>query len=157
MRGLPEVDEAKALMLEAMEWSVFKWLFEKRRVRETADQANAALDDLNRVVKARWRSDMKAAYQELLAKTGVGSRRQAEPAPQNIDPEVRVLAKRIKDADEAAHRARMDAENTFDEAEKQLNTGMAREGCQKAIRSWELHEKAIRAAEAAPGFDKVKM
>jgi len=158
VRKLPEVEEAKSLMMEAMEWSVFRWLFEKRRVRETADQANAALDDLNRAVKARWRSDVKAAYKELPAKAGgAGSRRQADPAPQNIDPQVRTFAKKVKEADDAAHRARMDAEDTFDEAERQLNTDMAREGCQKAIRSWELHEKAIRAAEAAPGLDKVKM
>jgi hypothetical protein len=41
----------------------------------------------------------------------------------------------------------MDAEATFDLAEKQLSTSMAREGCRKAIHSWELHEKAIRKAE----------
>jgi hypothetical protein len=42
----------------------------------------------------------------------------------------------------------MDAEETFDEAERQLSTSLAREGCRKAIQSWELHEKAIRRAEA---------
>jgi len=42
----------------------------------------------------------------------------------------------------------MDAEATFDEAEKQLSTRLAREGCRKAIESWDLHEKAIRKAEA---------
>jgi hypothetical protein len=68
VRKLPEVEEAKALMIEATEWSVFRWLFEKRRVREAADQANAALDKLNQAVKARWRSDVKAAYKELAAK-----------------------------------------------------------------------------------------
>jgi hypothetical protein len=46
MRTLSEVEEAKALMIEAVEWSLFRWLFEKRRVRETADQANAALDKI---------------------------------------------------------------------------------------------------------------
>jgi hypothetical protein len=42
----------------------------------------------------------------------------------------------------------MDAEDAFDLAEKQLSTRLAREGCQKAIHSWDLHEKAIRKAEA---------
>jgi hypothetical protein len=42
----------------------------------------------------------------------------------------------------------MDAEQTFDTAEKQLSTALAREGCRKAIRSWELRERAIRKAEA---------
>jgi hypothetical protein len=50
-----------------------------------------------------------------------------------------------KDAE--AYQARMDAETTFDLAEKQLSTSLAREGCRKAIHSWELHEKAIRKAE----------
>jgi hypothetical protein len=48
-----------------------------------------------------------------------------------------------------AERAHLDAENTFDEAERQLSTRLAREGCAKAIASWELHEAAIRKAEAA--------
>jgi hypothetical protein len=41
----------------------------------------------------------------------------------------------------------MDAEETFDKAEKQLSTALAREGCRKAILSWDLHEKAIHKAE----------
>jgi hypothetical protein len=48
IRRLTEVDDAKELMADAMEWSVVKWLWEKNRVRETADRANAALDRLDR-------------------------------------------------------------------------------------------------------------
>ena len=151
VKKLPEVEEAKALMIEAVDWSVFRWLFEKRRVRETADQANAALDKLNQAVKARWSRDMKIAYKELAAKAG--GARQSEPASQ-IDPQVRLFAKRVKEADDPAYRARMDAEDTFDEAERQLNTDLAREGCQKAIHQWELDAKAIRRAEAVPGSTK---
>jgi hypothetical protein len=54
----------------------------------------------------------------------------------------------MKDADDEAWGARMDAEKTFDDAEKQLSTSLAREGCRKAIQSWDLHEKAIRKSEA---------
>jgi len=155
VRKLPEVEEAKALMIEAVDWSVFRWLFEKRRVRETADQANAALDKLNQTVKARWSSEVKAAYKAVAAKAGgARTRGQGEPASQGVDPQVRLFAKKVKEADDAAYRARMDAEDTFDEAERQLNTDMAREGCQKAIQSWELHERAIRLAEAAHGSSK---
>jgi hypothetical protein len=150
MRKLKEVEDAKALMTEAMEWSVFRWLFEKRRVRETADEANAALDKLNEAVKARWRADVRAAYKEL----NIKGRRPGETTSTTIDPEIRFLAKRVKEADDAARRARTDAENTFDDAERQLNTDLAREGCKKAIHQWELDEKAIRAAEAAPGSEK---
>jgi len=157
MKRLPEVEEAKALMIEATDWSLFRWLFEKRRVRETADQANAALDRLNKAVKSRWNGDVKAAYKELSPKAGgTAARQTGEPAsqitdPQISDPQIRQYAKKVKRADDAARRARIDAEETFDEAERLLNTALAREGCQKAIHQWELDEKAIRAAEALPG------
>src|SRR5579883_410333 len=59
----------------------------------------------------------------------------------------RPLIEKVKAADAAAHRARRDAEETFEVAERQLNLDLAREGCKKAIHSWELHEKAIRLAE----------
>ena len=145
-------------MTEAVDWSVFRWLFEKRRVREAADQANAALDKLNQAVKVRWSNDVKAAYKELATKAGgARTRRQSDPPSQAIDPQVRLFAKKVKEADDAAYRARMDAEDTFDEAERQLNTDLAREGCQKAIESWELHEKAIRLAEAAHGSSNAKV
>lgn len=65
-----------------------------------------------------------------------------------IDPEAKLTAKKIKDADDEVYRSRMDAEKTFDEAEKRLSTSLAREGCRKAIHGWDLHEKAIRKAEA---------
>jgi len=69
MRKLSEVEEAKKLMADAMDWSVLKWLWEKRTVRETADKANAALDMLEQKVKASWRDELKAAYKELQMQT----------------------------------------------------------------------------------------
>jgi hypothetical protein len=148
MRKLPEVQQAKELMNEAIDWSVFKWMFEKPRVRETADRANDALDRLERTVKGRWSDELKAALSEL---SGRGARRQQKnrQPSKTTDPEIRILVEEIKDADDRARRARMDAERTFDEAERQLSTSLAREGCKKAIHSWDLHERAIRKAEAA--------
>jgi hypothetical protein len=153
VRKLPEVEAAKELMLEAADWSVLTWLFHKRRVRETADRANSALDNLNQSVKARWSGDVKSAYKVLTARTG-GRLRSGEVRLESIDPETRVFLQKVKEADEAAHLARMTAEETFDEAERQLNTDLAREGCRQAIHSWELHEKAIRRAEAVPASRK---
>lgn len=149
MRKLPQVEEAKELMKEAMEWSVFRWLFEKRRVREAADQANAALDKLNRDVKAHWGGEIAAAYKELATKGGRSGKHTDDLDVEGH--EIVMFAKKVKAADDAAHRARMTAENTFDQAERRLNTDLAREGCRQAIHSWELHEKAIRLAEAALG------
>jgi ribosomal protein S21 len=48
--------------------------------------------------------------------------------------------------DDEAYRARVKAEETFDNAERQLSTSLAREGCRQAIQSWDLYEKAIRKA-----------
>jgi hypothetical protein len=154
MRKLAEVEYAKELMTEAMDWPVWKWLWEKPSVREAADKANAALDRLDRKVKAGWSDEIKAAYKELQAQAGSAakSRRQQPDAeqPHNTGPdtEAKLFCRKVKQADDKAYRAHMDAEETFDEAERQMSTDLAREGCQKAIRSWELHEKAIRLAEA---------
>jgi hypothetical protein len=148
MRKLAEVQEAKELMNEAIDWSVFKWMFEKPRVRKTADRANDALDRLERTVKARWSDELKATLHELSGKGGRRNQKGLETPP-TTDPEIRLLVEKIKAADDAARRARMDAEETFDVAERQLSTSLAREGCKKAIHCWELHEKAIRKAEAA--------
>jgi len=147
---LPEVENAKALMTEAMSWSVVRWLREKKRVRKTADQANAALDRLNQSVKDSWGDEVKIAYQDLLAPADAATderhRRPGKPAS-GTDSQVTLFAKKVKAADDEAYRARMDAENTFDEAERLLSTRLAREGCKKAIHSWDLHEKAIRKAQ----------
>ena len=138
MRKLTEVEEAKALMTEALEWSVMKWLKEKKRVRKTADRANDALDQFSKETKFLWPNELRSAYADLVQNTSRGN------TPEGAIPNA---VKQVKRADDEAFRARMDAESTFDEAERQLSTSMAREGCRKAIYSWELHEKAIRMAE----------
>lgn len=143
MEKLPQVESAKVLMTEAMSWSVMKWLREKKSVRKAADQANAALDQARSRVHERWPSDVKAAYDSLSA-NGSGARKLA--AATSFDEKTKLAARKIKQLDDEALRARADAESTFDQAEKQLSTSMAREGCRKAILSWELHEKAIRNA-----------
>jgi hypothetical protein len=45
MRKLNEVEEAKALKDEAKDWGVWKWLWEKSRVRAAADRAVDALTE----------------------------------------------------------------------------------------------------------------
>ena len=63
--------------------------------------------------------------------------------------DLKAAAKRVKEADEEAEAARLDAEDTFDVAERKLSAGLAREGARKALQSWDLRESAIRKAEAA--------
>ena len=149
MKKLHEVETAKALMTEAMEWSVFKWLWDKSKVREIADNANAALDSLNRKTKKQWDEAFREAYRQLAVEAGDGkARRNHHNGDARIDPEVARLVQQVREIDVKAQAARADAEETFDDAERQLNPSLAREGCKKAIHSWNLHEKAIRAAEA---------
>ena len=139
MRKLAAVEEAKALMAEAREWPVWRWLMEKGRVRAAADRATDALAAREKRVKAAWPEQLKAAYGAL----GQAGR------VRGLDTQVRDAAQKVKRADEAAEASRLDAEATFDLAEQRLSASLAREGTQKAIESWKLREKAIRQAEAA--------
>jgi hypothetical protein len=52
MQKLAAVGEAKALFQEATDWGVWRWLTEKRRVREAADAAWEALEECERKVRA---------------------------------------------------------------------------------------------------------
>lgn len=137
MQKLREVEEAKQIMTEAVNWSVMKWLSQKKRVRRAADVANAALDNLERTVKGNWSDELRSAYQQVC-----GGKSKLMIAEAVVD-----LAKKIKRADEEALKAHDQAEATFDDADRQLSTTLARRGCGEAIRSWELHEKAIALAE----------
>lgn len=149
MQRIPEVETAKALMNEAKTWSVMKWLREKKRVRKTADLANDALDRMSLAVQERWPAAVREAYAALATPgNGKSAARDCQKATQLIDAGMILAVKKVREADEQAYRARMDAEKAFDDAEKQLSTSLAREGCKKAIHSWELHEKAIQKSEA---------
>ncbi len=152
MHKLEAVENARSVMLEAREWSVWTWLTEKRRVREAADQANEALDKLEEKIKRTWSDELKHAYRELEeADTDHEQHRHSKKLDQPIEisPETRALAKKIKQAHDVAYDAHMRAEETFAVAESRLNIGMAKDGTVQAIESWDLKEKAIRKAEAA--------
>src|SRR5271169_5186247 len=114
MEKLPEVETAKALMNEAMAWSVMKWLREKKFVRKTADQANAALDKASEAVRERWPEPIRTAYEALVVQTAgtvFGRRQPAQPA--KSDSEATLLARKSHEADDEAFRAHEDAEKTF--------------------------------------------
>ncbi|HVP64838.1 MAG TPA: hypothetical protein VMT82_08070 [candidate division Zixibacteria bacterium] len=147
MLNLKEVDQAKAIMIEAYDWSVMKWLGEKKRVRKAADLANAVLDALDQKLKDGWSDELVAAYCEL---GSVGDKAVA-PRPSSMkppaSPEVRQLAKKLWQADSEAYIMRWKAEDTFDVADRRLSTSMAREGTKQAIASWDLHEKAIALSQ----------
>lgn len=154
MRKLPAVEQARAIMTEGMEWGVWKWLLEKKRVREIADKARAALDEYEIKVKASWSDDLKIAYNRLVSENGDAkqNRQRAKAArkqePPKIDAKAIAAVERLKEADDAAFNAHEDAEDAFAEAERRMSTRMAREAAGKALQAYDCHEAAIRKAEA---------
>jgi len=147
MKKLEAVETARAIMTEGLEWGVFKWLLEKPKVRKIADKATEALNDAEDKVKATWSDDLKHAY-NYLATQGEDSGK-SKKAPKGIDPDALATAQGIFVADEETETMRLDAEDTFAEGERKLSVAMAREGARKALATYDLHEKAIRKAEAA--------
>jgi hypothetical protein len=155
MRKLPAVETARAIMTEGIEWGVWKWLMEKKRVRGIADEARAALDDLEMKVKETWSNEYKIAYNQLVAQDDTPKRVRKKQTKdtkkddaQNADPKILAAVKRIKEADDEAYNAHEDAEDVFAEAERKMSTSMAREAARMALVAYDRHEEAIRKAEA---------
>lgn len=154
MRKLTAVENARAIMTEGTRWGVWKWTMEKKRVRETADEARAALDELEKKVKATWSDDLKQAYNQLLSEDGAGKRSRKngtagkKAKSPDMDDQRMDAVKRAMQADDEAYDAHETAEEVFAEAERKMSTNLAREGARKALVAYDLHEAAIRQAEA---------
>jgi hypothetical protein len=152
MKKLEAVEESRAIMTAGKEWGVFKWLMEKRKVRIIADKATAALNEAEDKVKATWSDELKRAYNYLATRDsdeGKGKKGAKAKEDAKFDPEILAIAQKVLEADEETETMRLDAEDTFAEGERQMSTSMAREGAGKALETYDLHEKAIRKAEAA--------
>lgn len=154
MRKLPAVEGARDIMTQGMEWGVWKWLLEKKRVRAIADQARAALDEQEMKVKLGWSDDLKIAYNSLVDENGNAKRARAKakdkPKANGSAADSKILSavKAVKEADDDAYNAHEDAEDLFAEAEKKMSTSLAREAAGKALVAYDTHEAAIRKAEA---------
>ncbi|HTS63907.1 MAG TPA: hypothetical protein VMH28_17915 [Candidatus Acidoferrales bacterium] len=156
MKAIESVEKAKALLNEAKDWGVWRWLTEKKRVRAAADAAWADLEEVEKDVKGSWGDDLRRAYRELQAHSNLDgnarSRHAYEKAVEeakDVAAELKEFAAKLKKADDEAFQARMTAEETFDEAERRLSVPQARQGSEQAIAAYELREKFIRRAEAA--------
>lgn len=158
MKKLAAVEDARAIMKEGMEWGVWKWLTEKKRVRAIADKARAALDDQEMQVKLTWSDEYKLAYNQLVAENGSEggeSKRKRKPSKiakaevdKKSDPKIQAAVQKVKEADDDAYNAHEDAEDQFAEAERKMSTSGAREGARMALVAYDQHEAAIRKAEA---------
>src|ERR1035437_2525974 len=62
MHKLAAVEEAKTLFNLAKDWSVWRWLTEKKHARTTADAAWEALVACEEKVKAGWAEEWQQAY-----------------------------------------------------------------------------------------------
>jgi hypothetical protein len=156
METLAAVEEARALFTIAREWSIVRWLAEKRRVRETADRGTAALDELERLVKSTWSDELKSAYASCADESvadddpfAAAEREFACGQALAIREDLIAAARRVRDADDTAYKARMAAERTFEQAEWRLSAAVARRGADEAIRAYDLRYRAIAEAEAA--------
>jgi hypothetical protein len=154
MKKLSAVEDARAIMKEGMEWGVWKWLTEKKRVRSIADKARATLDEQEAQVKQGWPDEYKLAYNELVAENS-GSKRPRKGAKSaatatavKTAPKVLAAVKDVADADDEAYNAHEDAEEAFAEAERKMSTSGAREGAKLALVAYDKHEAAIKKAEA---------
>lgn len=143
MHTLVPVEDAKTLFREAKDWSVWRWLMEKKRARTTADAAWEALEACEEKVKEGWAKEWREAYRGLSANGRGKSRHTAA-----LEADLQAALERLWKADQEAREARDAAEAQFDEADRRMSTQMAREGTQMAIDAWELREKFIRKCEA---------
>ena len=155
MHKLPPVEDAKKLFEEAKDWGLWRWLLEKRNARQTADAAWAAFDEYENKVKASWSEDLRKAWREAETEAAAAADGRAKRAyekakaeAKGIDPDLKVKARQLQEADAQAFQARMDAEAQFDEADRRLSSSTACEGTQMAIDAWLLREKFIRKMEA---------
>ena len=151
MKKLEAVENARAIMTQGLDWGVFKWLMEKPKVRKIADLATDALNNAEDTVKATWSDELKLAFNYLATQEDeeLKGKKNGKAAPKGMDPELLAVARGVFEADEVAETMRLDAEDTFTEGERKLSVAMAREGARKALATYDLHEKAIRKAEAA--------
>lgn len=151
MKKLEAVEEARAAMKQGMEWGVWKWLLEKRRVRKIADRATEALNNAEDAVKATWSDELVEAYNLLIdEEEGVAtkSRKRTKGTATAMSEDVLRTAKQMKELDDETERVRLDAEAIFEDAEQRMSTAGARAGAKRALDTYDLHEKAIRKAEA---------
>lgn len=157
MRKLPAVEDARAIMTEGLEWGMWRWLLEKRRVRTIADLATEALDEADAAAKAGWTDELKRAYDHLVIKEGKVTRH--KPARHHtagkVDPQVAAVARRVAEADDEAERTRLLAEDIFAEGERRMSVSLAREGARTALKTYDLRESAIRKSEAAARSEAV--
>jgi chromosome segregation ATPase len=142
---LRAVIEAKRLLEETKQWWPWSWAADlnKIKLRSAIETATKALEREVEKAKNSWSREMQRAYREL---TVAESRR---ASTSNIDPEIKRAARKLKDAEDELNLATVQAQKTFDEAERELNPSKAREGALQTAKAIEKHETVLSIANAA--------
>jgi hypothetical protein len=154
MKTIDSVEAAKAFMASAIDWSILHWLAEKRKVRQIADRGTAALDEEERRIKSTWPEDLTNAYAALCPPSdddpyAAAEYEFAKQQADSLPDAIRERARRVREADDEATRARLAAEQAFDDAERRMSTALARRGAELAIEAYDIRYKALAEAEAA--------
>ena len=137
MQKLIAVEKAKTLMNEAKDWSIWHWLLTSGGVPLTY-----SVDGATNTLVTTIPMGVGSYYIAVNPVTNLVYTVVYVGGPSGFQLYV------LDGSGPHAEQARLDAEATFDEAERRLSADMARQGAQKAIDSWALREKAIRRAEA---------
>lgn len=139
MPNLAAVLEARTVFNEALNWSVMKWLSEKKKVRKIADAANLTLDNAEKELRRRWDPSIEEAYKAL----------QDRSSHLDSSGDAIRTARAIKQAHDKAIELRAEAEAMFSKAEERLSVATARDACHKALEGWRFHEEAVCLSEKA--------
>ena len=149
-----EAEPAMGATLEVFAVEVENPEVEELELKQTSPQTEAVSSEVKRAAEAAPAElvshvdENKPAVrptEEAKAEPGIPAAQEPEVSAEMIVTESPINVQ----ADEEAERARLDAEDTFDEAERRMSTDLAREGAGKALRTYELREAAIRKSEAA--------
>lgn len=131
-----QVVEAKDLLDGAKEWGMFTWMSQsnKDRVRSAIDGSTEILRQEVVKVKKSWSAPLRNAYNG-----------------RNGDPKTRRAVRKLLDAEEALAQVTAQCKTTFDEAERELNAGKARQGAVQARQAIEIHETVLELARWMAG------
>ena len=131
--ALRVVEETKKLLREAQEWSIWTWASaaNQSRVRSGIRSATNALEREVEKAKKTWSLFIKNAYDGA-----------------EVDPAIRRLIRKIRDAEREMNRATAESQATFADAERESNAGKARQGAAEALRAIEIHETVLELARS---------
>ena len=131
-----QVVEAKDLLDDAKEWGMFTWMSQsnKDRVRSAIDGSTEVLRQQVTTVKKSWSASLRNAYNG-----------------RNGDPKTRRAVRKLRDAEAALEQVTAQCKTAFDEAERELNAGKARQGVVQARQVIEIHEKVLELARWMAG------